>query len=66
MGINLYNEKIDFIGTYDVEGEEGSHTLPEDGKLGLSGNNNVIIEGHFNKDIPINKQLIMKIDNMRV
>lgn len=77
LGIDLYKEKkykdninqlekIDLIGTYHIEGKEESHPLPKDGKLGLSGNNNVTIEGHFNKDIPINKQLIMRIDNMKV
>ncbi|MGL5316516.1 MAG: diguanylate cyclase [Peptostreptococcaceae bacterium] len=77
LGISLQNEKeytnninqleqINIIGAYRIEGKEESYTLPKDGNLELEGNNKVIIEGNFNKEIPINTQLLLRIDNMKV
>lgn len=59
-------EKVRLIGDYHFKGEKEKLPLPRNGKLGLSGYNNVIIEGHFNKDIQVNKQLIMRIDNIKL
>ena len=77
LGITLYNEKkfvddknklerISITGTYITDNENKSYPLPYDGKLNLSVQNSVVIKGRFTKDIPINTQLIMRIDNMRV
>ncbi|MEG0853578.1 MAG: GGDEF domain-containing protein [Angelakisella sp.] len=53
-------------GRYRVNGSDLWMTLPKDHSLGLSGNNTVTVEGHFNSDIPENVQIMMRIDNLRV
>lgn len=58
-------EKLKIVGEYSL-GDEVYHTIPENSVLGLSGHNNVIIKGNFNRDIPVNKLVMMRIDNMRV
>ena len=57
---------ITLNGHYYIEGTENIYPLPEDRNLNLTGHNNVIIEGNFSQDIPLNQQLIMRIDNMQV
>lgn len=78
LGVTLYNEqsfnyrntnkleKIKILGTYKIDGENKTYPLPADGNLGLSGHNTVIIEGYFDKELPLNKELIMKLDNLKV
>lgn len=77
LGYNLYYEgkylsntdeleKLGVLGNFSVNNEENSIPLPKDGNLHLEGHNNVIIKGKFTKDIPENKQVIMRIDNLKV
>lgn len=58
-------EKIDFIGTYCIDGGEPIN-IPSNGDMGVKGRKNVVLEGYFSSDIPVNKQIIMRIDNINI
>ena len=59
-------EKIEILGTYYLERDNNVYKLPIDNNLNLSGYNKIIVKGNFDKDIPKNKMLSMRIDNMKV
>lgn len=59
-------EKISMIGTYFTQDDKNEKPLPDDYYLDISGYNKVTITGNFSREIPENKLLIMRIDNMYV
>lgn len=59
-------QNIVIEGSYFIEGKREKTSLPKDNKFNLSGHNEIVITGKFAQDIPKNKLLIMRIDNLKV
>lgn len=58
-------QKVEITGTYSVNGKEMGQ-LPENYQLKLDGHNYITIVGKFNQDIPLNQQIMVRIDNLYV
>lgn len=66
IGTNDNTKKINILGTYYVDNNyKEVFELGKRTSLDLSGNNKITIEGNFDEDIPKNKLLIMRMDNLK-
>ncbi|MDU2673559.1 MAG: hypothetical protein E7C49_16265 [Clostridium sp.] len=60
------NEKVKILGEYTINDSKEKYTLNNNNSLKLEGNNKIVIKGHFSSDIPKNKMLMMRTDNLKV
>lgn len=58
-------QKISFSGTFQIDGGQ-EQPLTENSLLHLKGHHTVLLRGHFDGEIPVNQQLMLRIDNLRV
>lgn len=59
------HEKINIIGNYSINGQEKKQ-IPSNYEFNLKGTTEMVVNGYFDRDISINQQLIMRIDNLEV
>ncbi|MDU1413489.1 MAG: GGDEF domain-containing protein [Clostridium sp.] len=59
-------EKLKLCGEYYLDGSDKIYPIPKDSNLNIHKNKKIILTGSFNKDIPKNKLLMMRIENMKV
>ena len=58
-------QKISFSGTFQIDGGQ-EQPLTESSLLHLKGHHTVFLRGHFDGEIPVNQQLMLRIDNLQV
>lgn len=58
-------ETVHLHGSYSVNGS-GEQVLTQETQFGVSDYNTVVIRGHFTKEIPKNKQLLLRLSNVSV
>lgn len=75
LGYNLHKEKrytdnineinkLTIKGTYNLNGSNEVFDIPSNGEFRLKGYNSIVIKGNFSRDVPMNTQIIMRIDNL--
>ncbi|MEG0372123.1 MAG: hypothetical protein RR645_07505, partial [Clostridium sp.] len=73
LGYNLHKEKrytdnineinkLTIKGTYNLNGSNEVFDIPSNGEFRLKGYNSIVIKGNFSRDVPMNTQIIMRID----
>ncbi|MGL5383385.1 MAG: GGDEF domain-containing protein [Culicoidibacterales bacterium] len=59
-------ENARLVGTYQVDDQQVSRPIPESGTLNLTGYHTVTFKGAFDQVIPINQQVMLRADNIRI
>lgn len=64
---NIYNsEKVNIQGKYILDGEDSFKELNKESNIQINDKGHITIIGHFSEDIPKNKMLIMRLDNLNI